>query len=149
MLDGCVGYGVLVFTCVNVRFLVFQIQMSRIRGFLLSTPPLSDWWPQITPLSHSVFFPFHPPPSLSVFAIVLCGCLPGDNFILTAYVALCQWCWCMRVGEAADRHGQQGNRSTRADLWCKRGYVCVCVCLCVCVCVCVCVCGCMHVYVWW
>ena len=35
------GYGVLVFTCVNVRFLLLPIQMSKIWGFLLSTPFLS------------------------------------------------------------------------------------------------------------
>lgn len=43
------------------------------------------------------FILFHPPPLPSVFAVKLCGCLPRDNFILTAYVPLCQECWCVCV----------------------------------------------------
>lgn len=79
----------------------------------------------LIPSLYSSFIP-PPPSSPSVFAIIPCGCLPRDNFILTACVPLCQRCWCMCVcvGEAADRHGQQGS-TKRADPGGKRGHECV------------------------
>lgn len=84
------GYGVLISFCVNVHFLLFQIQMCRIWGFLLSTPSFSRWWQQITILPG--FPPFlssssslrsqslryvHVYVQITLFWLLICSCASG------------------------------------------------------------------------